>query len=132
MPVQTTTARLSGFSKKLLCLTGPLAPACILYLCGLGVFFCFRCAFLLKYANRITAVDGWMRIFWLGLRVDTITLCFLLFVPALALIALPYRAVARFRGFFALYFACCLLLAVFLECATFPFTLPERPAWCRS
>ncbi len=131
MPVPTTTARRYGFSKNRLCLMGPLAPACIMYLCGLGVFFCFRCALAFKYFDRVTAVDDWMRIFWLGFRVDTITLCFLLFAPVLALIALPARAVARFRSVFALYFAFCLLLAVFLECATFPFmdefdTRPDR------
>ena len=72
---------------------GPLAPLLIFYGLCLALFTAFRAGLLVAYFDRIAEVPRSLLIFPIGLRMDTIVLCYTLIVPALALLLLPGRLV---------------------------------------
>ena len=73
----------------------------------------------------------YLLIFPIGLRMDTIVLCYTLIVPTLALLLLPGRLVRTGAWLLSLYFAVLAAIFCFMEIATFPFmaefdTRPDR------
>ena len=75
MPEKGNISGISGFLKTRLFL-GPFLPAVIFYLCGLAVFFFFRWVLALRYSALVMPADDFMNIFYLGFRLDTITLIY--------------------------------------------------------
>ncbi len=120
-----------SFLKKNLSFLSPLHPIIIFYLLGLVIFFIFRSALCLQYYARVMEVENSLLSFAIGVRVDTILLCYCLMLPTLALLILPAPVISKIRCLFSLYFALLVSLFVFLELATFPFlaefdTRPDR------
>lgn len=120
-----------NFLKKKLSFLSPLHPIIIFYLLGLVIFFVFRSAICLRYYARVMEVENSLLSFAIGLRVDTILLCYLLMLPTLALLIIPAPVISKIRWVFSLCFALLVALFVFMELATFPFmaefdTRPDR------
>jgi len=137
MSVSTKTSlinqqkRQTQFFGKILSLLGPLVPLISFYLFGLMLFFVFRVALLIKYFDRVVAIDNYFLIFPIGLRMDTIFLCYSLIIPFLFLLILPAKTVKKTFWIFSLYLTLILALSTFLEIATFPYmaefeTRPDR------
>ena len=110
---------------------GPLAPVLIFYGLCIALFAAFRAGLLVANFDRIAEVPGYLLIFPIGIRMDTIVLCYTLIVPVLALLLLPGRLVRSGAWLLALYFAVLAAIFCFMEVATFPFmaefdTRPDR------
>jgi phosphoglycerol transferase MdoB-like AlkP superfamily enzyme len=110
---------------------GPLAPLFIFYGLCLILFTAFRARLLFEYFDRIAEVPRYLLIFPIGLRMDTIVLCYTLIVPTLALLLLPGHLVRAGAWVLSLYFAVLAAIFCFMEVATFPFmaefdTRPDR------
>ena len=92
------------------------------YLLFIGIFFIGRLSLFILYHDRIVEahVNHWYS-FILGLQMDTIIASIILVIPALMLFALPKIFATFVRRFLRLYFLVFLLLAVYIENATFPF-----------
>lgn len=122
------TPETSGWVTKALCFFAPVWPILAFYLLGLLVFSIFRTLHCLSNLESVLAVGNWYLIFPIGIRMDTILLCFALALPLVLMLLLPSRAL---KLTLALYFTVFLATAVFLEIATFPFmaefnTRPDR------
>jgi phosphoglycerol transferase MdoB-like AlkP superfamily enzyme len=109
----------------------PLTPLFIFYGLCIALFAAFRGGLLVAYFDRIAQVPGYLLIFPIGLRMDTIVLCYTLIVPTLALLLLPRSMVRAGAGLLSLYFAVLAAIYCFMEIATFPFmaefdTRPDR------
>ena len=110
---------------------GPLTPVLIFYGLCIALFAAFRAGLLVAYFDRIAEVPGYLLIFPIGIRMDTIVLCYTLIAPMLALLLLPGRLVRSGAWLPALYFAVLAAIFCFMEVATFPFvaefdTRPDR------
>jgi len=108
----------------------PLMPLLIYYGLCLALFSAFRAGLLVAYVDRIAEVPHYLLIFPIGIRMDTIVLCYTLIVPALAML-LPARLVRAAAWLLSLYFAIIAAIFCFMEVATFPFmaefdTRPDR------
>jgi phosphoglycerol transferase MdoB-like AlkP superfamily enzyme len=78
------------------------------------ILFCF-------FRNRVVETQDYGYIFPIGLRMDLIVLCYLLFLP-LALIALvPDSFLKKIQGFLTVYFILFLTLILFMELSTLDF-----------
>ncbi len=116
--------------KKIL---GPVWPFLNYYLIAACVLAVFRLFFVLWQWDRVTSVDGFLRVMLTGLRMDTILLSEVLAIPVLVYFLLPSRgALGRFReGFSQDWLLGASLLIVFMEVATAPYiaqydTRPSR------
>jgi phosphoglycerol transferase MdoB-like AlkP superfamily enzyme len=110
---------------------GPLGVFSAFYILGLVLFFGFRAALFFKYFPRVWEVEGSLLLFLVGLRVDTIVLCYVLLPLCILLMTLPQRMIVRLSRWLAGYGTLFMAGFVFLECATFPFmdefdTRPDR------
>ncbi len=98
---------------------GPFAPLLLAYLVGAAFLSLMRVAFAFAYRDAIAGTEDLWFMFPLGLRMDTVLLCYLLLAPALVLAVLPAR---RERDWLvAAYLALWAALIVYLELATPPF-----------
>lgn len=98
---------------------GPFAPLLLAYLVGAAFLTLMRAAFAFAYRDAIAGTEDLWFMFPLGLRMDTVLLCYLLLAPALVLAILP---AGRARdGLVAGYLALWAALIVYLELATPPF-----------
>ncbi len=106
---------------------GPFAPLLLAYLVGAAFLMLMRLALAFAYRDAIAGTEDLWFMFPLGLRMDTVLLCFLLLAPALVLAVLPARRERDWlvAGYFALWAA----LIVYLELATPPFIVEygKRP-----
>ncbi len=93
-----------------------------LYIIFVGIFFLGRLGLFVLYYDRIVEanVNQWYS-FILGLQLDTIVASIILVIPMLLLFALPRFFETFVRKFLRLYFLLFILLAVYIENATFPF-----------
>jgi phosphoglycerol transferase MdoB-like AlkP superfamily enzyme len=109
----------STTSKRLHSLLGPFTPLLLAYACGALFLSAARLASALAYRDEITGTPELWRMFAIGLRMDTVLLCYLLLAPGLALALFP---AARWRDrLIAAYLAAGAFLLVYLELATPPF-----------
>lgn len=99
----------------------PLSPLILFYLTGLILFTAFRGALCITYLARVLEVPDYLRIFSIGLKLDTVLLCYVLIVPSIMLLAFPMRFQNIARQITAAYFACMAGIFYYLEVATFPF-----------
>ena len=95
---------------------------------GLFVFTLFRTTLCLSNLKSLLAVEKWYLVFPIGLRMDTVLLCYALVLPLVLMLVLRARSL---KWVLSLYFSAFLATAVFLEIATFPFmaefnTRPDR------
>lgn len=108
-----------------------LSPLLSFYVTGLLIFLFFRIILCLIYFDRVDAVGNSLFLFVIGLRIDTVILCYSLIVPFLSVIILPSAYIRKMQGGFSFYFSLLASLFVFLEISTFPFmeefyTRPDR------
>jgi len=90
-------------------------------LIGLTILTISRFVLFFIFKNRVTETPNYGLIFPIGLRMDLIALCYLLFLP-LALIALvPDSFLKKIQGFLTVYFILFLTLILFLELSTLDF-----------
>jgi phosphoglycerol transferase MdoB-like AlkP superfamily enzyme len=83
------------------------------------------------YSSRLLSVKGVLWCFPVGLRMDLIVVCYVLFLPVLAVLLLPPSWLKRSSGWVATYCAAWATATVYMEVATFPFvaqydTRPNR------
>ncbi|MBT2979917.1 LTA synthase family protein, partial [Vibrio anguillarum] len=62
---------------------GPLYPIAAVFVVGLVIFFVSRLGLAIWHFERVSDAGGWLTIFLSGLRVDIVSLCYLLILPAL-------------------------------------------------
>ena len=93
-----------------------------LYLLFIAIFFVGRLSLFILYYDRIVEanVNHWYS-FVLGLQMDTIIASVILVIPVLLLFTLPRQLAVPTRKFLRIYFLLFLLVAVYIENATFPF-----------
>ncbi len=98
---------------------GPFAPLLLAWLVGIAFLALMRGAFAIAHRAAIAGTEDLWLMFPIGLRMDTVLLCYLLLPVALVLASLPAgRARDRLvAGWFALWAA----VIVYLELATPPF-----------
>jgi phosphoglycerol transferase MdoB-like AlkP superfamily enzyme len=90
-------------------------------LIGLIILTVSRFILFLFFRSRITETPNYGYIFPIGLRMDLIVLCYLLFLP-LALIALvPDSFLKKIQGFLTVYFILFLTMILFMELSTLDF-----------
>jgi phosphoglycerol transferase MdoB-like AlkP superfamily enzyme len=95
---------------------GPYAPLALAYLAGVAFLALARAALALVNHEAIAGTPQLWLMFPIGLRMDTVLLCYLLLLPALVVAALPAR---RERdGLVAGWFALWAAVLVYLELAT--------------
>lgn len=92
------------------------------YLIFIGIFTLGRALLFILYYDRIVdaGVNHWFS-FILGIQMDTIVASIILSIPVLMLFSLPKIAAPFARFFIRVYFLLFLLLAIYIENATFPF-----------
>ena len=109
----------SALFRRLQSVLGPFTPLLLAYACGALFLSAARLASALAYQGDIAGTPALWRMFPIGLRMDTVLLCYLLLAPGLVLALLPAR---RWRdGLVAAYLAACAFVLVYLELATPPF-----------
>ena len=114
--------------KKTLGFLAPVWPIVAFYLMGLFVFSLFRTLLCLSNLESLLAVEKWYLVFPIGIRMDTLLLCYALVLPLVLMLVLPPKPLKWVLSF---YFTAFLATAVFLEIASFPFidefnTRPDR------
>lgn len=100
---------------------GLLSPVIVFYFLCLSTFAIFRAALCFTFFEQIGDIENYALVFPVGMRMDTIVLCFSIGLPAFLLILLPGKITRNLRWIFSSYFAFFFSLFVFLEIATFPF-----------
>ena len=98
---------------------GPFAPLALAWFAAVAFLALMRAAFAFAYRDAIAGTPDLWLMFVLGLRMDTVLVCYLLLLPALVLAVLP---AGRWRDLpVAAWFALWAALIVYLELATPPF-----------
>ncbi len=98
-----------------------LLPALVFYCSCLLMFAVFRALLCVVFYENIADVDNVLLVFPVGLRMDTVLLCYVLALPVVGMIFLPGKAVRKTRVFFSGYLACAAGIFIFLEMATFAY-----------
>jgi phosphoglycerol transferase MdoB-like AlkP superfamily enzyme len=107
--------------KRLYLKLWPLSPLVLFYAVGLVLFTAFRAILCFSNLDRVQEVGNYLRIFPIGLKLDTVLLSYVLVLPALLLLACPLRFQKTAGTITAAYFACMAGIFYYLEVATFPF-----------
>jgi len=98
---------------------GPFSPLLLAYVCGALFLSAMRVVLAVACRDAISGTPEVWRMFVLGLRMDTVLICYLLLAPALVLALAPVR---RWRdGLVAGYMAAATFVLVYFEVATPPF-----------
>lgn len=85
---------------------------------GLTITTLSRLFLLYLYNERVVQTPNYWHIFPIGLRMDLILLCYILFLPAVLICLVPDTFLKKIKGFFTVYFTLFLSLILFLELAT--------------
>jgi phosphoglycerol transferase MdoB-like AlkP superfamily enzyme len=105
--------------KRVQSLLGPFTPLLLAYACGAAFLSAMRVAHAMAFRDEIAGTANLWQMFPIGLRMDTVLLCYLLLAPGFVVALLPARP-WRDR-LVAAYFAAWAFLLVYLELATPPF-----------
>jgi len=86
------------------------------------------------YGSRVAAVDGWLWLFAVGIRMDSVLISMLVSLPILILLVTPSHLHAHLRRPFAVYCAVVFSTLLFMELATVQFLTefehrPDRIFW---
>lgn len=100
---------------------GPLAPAAAFFLVAMTFLSLSRLGLSLIYAERLAEVPDAWRLFVVGLRMDSMSLSYLLLLPAVPLLLLPSRWGGYWKPIMAGAFAVGAGLLVYMEVASVPF-----------
>lgn len=95
---------------------GPFTPLLLAFACGALFLSAIRLGFAVAWYDRIAGTPGAWYAFPLGLRMDTVLLCYLLSVPVLATALLPARPWRD--ALVAGWLAACAFVLVYMEFAT--------------
>lgn len=112
---------LRRLSVRFLLALGPLAPVVAIFLFALALFLLSRSLLLAGYWDRLQAVEHLWWLFPLGLRMDVVTLCAIVLIPALTLLLLPNSVLQKARPWVAGLFSAVAAVLVYMEVATVPF-----------
>lgn len=85
---------------------------------GLSITTLSRFFLFFLYEERVTTTQNYWHIFPIGLRMDLILLCYILFLPTVLICLLPDTFLKKIKAFFTVYFVLFLSLILFLELAT--------------
>jgi phosphoglycerol transferase MdoB-like AlkP superfamily enzyme len=100
---------------------GPLAPVVLVSLSALVLLTASRLALVALHWERVHAIERFWRVVPIGLRLDLMTLSWLLLPPTVVLLLCPPR-LGRLAAFAAAtYLAALVAVLAFLEAATYPF-----------
>lgn len=95
-----------------------LTPAFSFLLIALFITTFSRIVLFFLFKTRVTETENYGYIFPIGLRMDLILLCYLLFLPVLLLVFLPNKILPKIQGFINSYFVFFLTILFLLELAT--------------
>ncbi len=98
-----------------------LKPLINFVLIGLSILSISRFLLFLFFRSRVVETQNYGYIFPIGLRMDLIVLCYLLFLPVALIILLPDSFLKRIQGFFTVYFILFLSILLFMEMSTLDF-----------
>lgn len=96
-------------------------PLFAFFLLGLLTFTISRFFLFLFFQNRIVETQDYGYIFPIGLRMDLIVLCYLLFLPLILIVLLPDSSLRKIQTLFTFYFILFLSLILFFELVTLDF-----------
>lgn len=104
---------------------GPLYPIAAVFVVGLVIFFVSRLGLAIWHFERVSDAGGWLTIFLSGLRVDIVSLCYLLILPALlsSLLSGDHAVGRVWHWFLRVWITGGLWLIVYMEAATPPFII---------
>jgi phosphoglycerol transferase MdoB-like AlkP superfamily enzyme len=100
---------------------GPLAPVLAVSLSALVLLSASRLALVALHWPRVRPIDGFWRVFPIGLRLDVMTLSWLVFPATACLLVCPRRLDRLVAPAVAGYLAAVVAVLAFLETATYPF-----------
>jgi phosphoglycerol transferase MdoB-like AlkP superfamily enzyme len=95
-----------------------LRPALTFLLIGLAITTLSRFILFLIFHGRVSETENYGYIFPIGLRMDLIVLCYLLFLPVALIALLPDSILGKIQRFLNIYFIFFLTLIFFMELAT--------------
>jgi phosphoglycerol transferase MdoB-like AlkP superfamily enzyme len=95
-----------------------LKPVISFLFIGLAILTLFRLYLLVEFNDRVLATNNFWLIFPIGLRMDLIALCYLLFLPTILILFIPDKHLRRTQPFLLFYFILFLVVILFLELAT--------------
>lgn len=95
-----------------------LKPTFSFLFIGLLITTLSRFLLFFFYIERVISTADYWYVFPIGLRMDLIILCYILFLPTLLICLLPDRFLKKISFFFTFYFVFFLSLILFLELAT--------------
>ncbi|WP_296145485.1 LTA synthase family protein [uncultured Flavobacterium sp.] len=95
-----------------------LKPAFSFLLIALFITTASRIVLFFLFKTRVVETENYGYIFPIGLRMDLILLCYLLFLPVLLLVFLPNKILPKIQGFINGYFIFFLSILFLLELAT--------------
>ncbi|REH00775.1 LTA synthase family protein [Flavobacterium aquicola] len=90
-------------------------------LIGLSILTVSRFILFFIFKSRVTETPNYGLIFPIGLRMDLIALCYLLFLPVALIALVPDSFLKKIQGFLTVYFILFLTLILFLELSTLDF-----------
>lgn len=104
---------------------GPLYPIVAVFLMGIAIFFVSRLGLAIWHSDRVSDAHGWLTIFFSGLRVDIVSLCYLLILPALLSCLLSGNHIVgrAWHWVLRVWITLGLWLIVYMEVATPPFIM---------
>ncbi|HQE33801.1 MAG TPA: LTA synthase family protein [Flavobacterium alvei] len=85
---------------------------------GLFITTLSRIFLFFLFQERVSQTPNYWHIFPIGLRMDLILLCYILFLPTLLICLFPDALLKKIRVFFTIYFVLFLSLILFMELAT--------------
>jgi phosphoglycerol transferase MdoB-like AlkP superfamily enzyme len=98
-----------------------LKPIINFLLIGLTILTTSRFLLFLLFRTRIIETQDYAYIFPIGLRMDLIVLCYLLFLPLALIALLPDSILQKIQRFLMIYFILFLTVILFMELATLDF-----------
>lgn len=90
-------------------------------LIGLTILTISRFVLFLFFRSRVVETPDYGLIFPIGLRMDLIVLCYLLFLPLVLIALVPDSLLKKIQGFLTVYFIFFLTLFLFMELSTLDF-----------
>jgi len=112
---------MTKFINSILRKTKSLAPILIFCLSSLTVFFLFRLIYVAIYWERIAIEPQFWKLFFIGVRIDMILICYYIGIPLLGFLLLPKKWIQSTRYFWVSYFTFFIGLTVMMELSTYAF-----------
>jgi phosphoglycerol transferase MdoB-like AlkP superfamily enzyme len=98
-----------------------LRPLINFLLIGLSILTISRFLLFVLFRTRVVETQDYGYIFPIGLRIDLIVLCYILFLPLALIALLPDLFLKKIESFFTIYFILFLSIILFMELSTLDF-----------